>query len=245
MSSLFIKGQGQGSNTFDFENITCMAKSKSKLFYLFPWLLVLVVGSFTTVNAQLDSSYFTPHYQFNFPAIDAGHWHNAAQAGANFGCPNPDCTRKFGDWATSVVKNPSMYQATAWNQNAERATAWGAQWLANKISKPKAANGKLWNIVVAQSTSALSTLVLLQGLPFGQSWVHEEYHRAVMATHSVASRNPFDDFSIDLDNGSVSRVTDAALSGFKRSEPAAFNRMLIAGGEGELQAVRGFQEYWH
>ncbi len=206
-------------------------------------LVILVLLSKFSYAQRDSSNYFYPKLRIDIPLMDVNHWRNAAYTGVNHLCTTADCQPNFGDWAFSIYKNPSMFQATALNLSAEQTTAWASQLLSNRVIKPKTLTGKAGNILVSQFFSAISTLVILQGLPFGQSWLHEEYHRSVMATNRVGSRNPFDDFSIDISNGSVSDIYDYELSRFKKGDKNSFTRMLIAGGEGELLAARGFQEY--
>ena len=204
-------------------------------------LIVLACVSVIGVGAQDSVLVAVPRLRLDFPLIDANHWKNAAYTSANFGRPNLDGTPGFGDWSMSLVKNPSMYQATEWNQNAMKALAWGSQKLSNELVLPTTFVSSVVNGVVSELLTGVSGYVL-GGFPLGGGWLHEEYHRAVLATNRVASRDPFDDFYLELDNGSVSNIYDDALRRFKKNDPHSFNRMLVAGGESELVAVRKFQE---
>lgn len=200
--------------------------------------ILLGLNLFAQTNIPAN---FKPSLRLNLPMIDVSHWQNAAFTSANFNKPNSDGKPNFGDWAFSTLKNPSMYQATEWNQNAVKTLAWSSQIMSNQIVKPNTFLKKTANILVGQLLTGSSTYIL-GGFPFGEGWLHEEYHRAVLATNRVASKDPFDDFSLDLNDGSVKNIYDEALRNFKKNDPHAFNRMLIAGSEGDLYAVRRLQE---
>jgi hypothetical protein len=184
---------------------------------------------------------FKPSLRLNFPMIDASHWQNAAFTSANFNKPNSDGKPNFGDWSFSILKNPSMYQATEWNQDAVKTLAWSSQIISNQIFTPNTFLKKTANILIGQLLTGSSTYIL-GGFPLGEGWLHEEYHRAMLATNRVASKDPFDDYKLDLNDGSVKNIYDNALRKFKKNDPYAFNRMLIAGSEGDLYAVRRLQE---
>lgn len=86
--------------------------------------------------------------------------------------------------------------------------------------------------------------VLLAQLPFGGAWTHEEWHRAVMTSHGVRSRNGVytaPPFSIAI---SVDHVADAELSRFKASAPADFVRMSSAGLEANVEHARRLERQW-
>jgi hypothetical protein len=73
----------------------------------------------------------------------------------------------------------------------------------------------------------------------GDGWVHEEFHRAMMTTNKVYSYDDVNSFrSFGSDHISVVNETDDDLAYFKRKDPPGFNRMLAAGGEGELLLTR-------
>ncbi len=80
------------------------------------------------------------------------------------------------------------------------------------------------------------TIALLP-LPLSDTWVHEEWHRAVLASRGVAS---FDDvYRLRLNPGSVavSHVRDESLARMKREHPADFVRAHGAGIEAEHMLV--------
>lgn len=208
-------------------------------------IILIITANFLSGHylcAQKETSdAFNPKLRYNLPVIDANHWKNAAFTGANFDKPNSDGKPKFRDWAVSMIKNPGMYQATELNLDAVNTLVWGSQILTNKLIKPKTFVRKVGNVITTQLLS-VSSIFVLGGFPLGGGWLHEEYHRAMLATNRVASKNPFDDYHLDITDGSVKNIYDNALRNFKKNDPYGFNRMLIAGAEGELLSARRMQE---
>jgi len=72
-------------------------------------------------------------------------------------------------------------------------------------------------------------------LPFGSSWVHEEYHRAIMLNRGIDSYDEVWDFKFFQSITKVSHVSDQQLSDFKADHPAEFARMSAAGMEAQTQ----------
>lgn len=72
-------------------------------------------------------------------------------------------------------------------------------------------------------------------LPLGNAWLHEEWHRAVMARRGLSSHNDVYNFKFGASTIAVSHVTDQELANFKRKHPAEFVRMSAAGMEAESE----------
>lgn len=87
---------------------------------------------------------------------------------------------------------------------------------------------------------------LMNQVPFGGGWVHEEGHRAVMATSYVSSYNPFAfKKKQDASGGglsAVSYVLDTNLVMMKRDDNANFVRMSTMGGEMTVYSVLKMQQ---
>jgi hypothetical protein len=79
-------------------------------------------------------------------------------------------------------------------------------------------------------------------LPFGDSWVHEEWHRAVMTHRHVDSYDDLYDFPIFSDTIAVSHELDADLVRMKREHPADFVRLPAAGIEGEHELLLAMEK---
>jgi hypothetical protein len=71
-------------------------------------------------------------------------------------------------------------------------------------------------------------------LPFGNTWVHEEYHRAVLANRGIDSYDGLYNFDYDINAVSVSQVTDEALTTLKAQHPEDLIRCHSAGHEAQL-----------
>jgi hypothetical protein len=75
-------------------------------------------------------------------------------------------------------------------------------------------------------------------LPFGDAWLHEEWHRAVLGSRGVGSRNDVWNLkNIMAEAISVSHVADADLVRMKREHPADFVRVKAAGIEAEAELI--------
>ncbi len=72
-------------------------------------------------------------------------------------------------------------------------------------------------------------------LPPGASWLHEEWHRAVMGHRNIKSYNGVYDYNLFTDSISVSRVRDEDLVKLKRNHPHDFIRLSAAGNEAEIE----------
>jgi hypothetical protein len=74
--------------------------------------------------------------------------------------------------------------------------------------------------------------------PFGDAWLHEEWHRAVLGQNAVDSRNDVWNLrNLFAEAISVSHVSDEDLSRFKRERPRDFVRTKSAGYEGEGELI--------
>jgi hypothetical protein len=81
----------------------------------------------------------------------------------------------------------------------------------------------------------------LEFLPFGDGWLHEEWHRAVLKNHGIRSHN--DIYKVRMaDAVAVSHVKDNDLITLKREHPADLVRLHAAGIEGQNQLVLALQK---
>lgn len=83
--------------------------------------------------------------------------------------------------------------------------------------------------------------VLMNWLPLGSTWLHEEWHRAVLSRYGIGSRN--DVYGLDLfaESVAVSEVSDAELAWLKREHPADLVRLRAAGFEAETELQNAFE----
>ncbi len=79
-------------------------------------------------------------------------------------------------------------------------------------------------------------------LPFSDIWLHEEWHRAVLSSRRIGSRNDVYDFDVAADSIAVSHVRDEDLIRLKRDHPEDQVRLQEAGIEGELMLMQRLQK---
>lgn len=72
-------------------------------------------------------------------------------------------------------------------------------------------------------------------IPLGNSWMHEEWHRAVLSNRGIKSFNDINTFPIGRSLIAVSHVEDADLVRLKRDHPADQVRLSSAGMESQIQ----------
>jgi hypothetical protein len=77
-------------------------------------------------------------------------------------------------------------------------------------------------------------------LPFGNTWLHEEYHRAVLSSEGISSYDGIYDFNLDIDNISVYNIVDEALINLKAQHPEDLVRLEAAGYEGQVDIANTF-----
>lgn len=79
--------------------------------------------------------------------------------------------------------------------------------------------------------------VLFTWTPPGDSWLHEEWHRAVLGQYGIDSENDVYDLPLFADSIAVSHVNDADLVRLKRDHPADQIRLSAAGIEAQTELV--------
>lgn len=77
--------------------------------------------------------------------------------------------------------------------------------------------------------------ILTTWLPLGTSWLHEEWHRAVMGRRGISSYNDIYKFEIFEELIAVSKVKDEDLSRLKRDHPREMVRLHTAGIEAQYE----------
>lgn len=92
-----------------------------------------------------------------------------------------------------------------------------------------------------QSIIETGIILVVEFFPLGDSWLHEEFHRAVLTKNYVNSYNEVNNFPIFKQLISVNNVTDNDLVRFKNDNPTDFVRLHAAGIEGEYMLIRNLQ----
>ena len=90
--------------------------------------------------------------------------------------------------------------------------------------------------------SGFCDLFLYTYLPGGNSWLHEEYHRAVMGQYGINSYNDIYNMKIGAEFINVSHEKDSDLQFLKDNHPADMVRLDEAGIEGEYEWIRSSRE---
>jgi hypothetical protein len=79
-------------------------------------------------------------------------------------------------------------------------------------------------------------------VPFGDAWLHEEWHRAILGNNDINSKNDVWNLkNLFAESISVSHVTDEDLTAFKRDRPADFVRTKSAGIEAENELLTNLE----
>ena len=200
------------------------------------YILFAVIFFQIQVFAQNDSIK-NPKITLDFPIIDAPFIKYVAQTNTNF-CPEcPSKSVGFSDYLKSF-SNPSMEQSLAMSKNYYTLGHYGLQ-KAFKLDKKTNFGKKLLGHLSVVAFDLLSS-----NAPFGNTWVHEEFHRASMTVDYTSSYNEVYDFEYILnpfEAPSVTNVTDEELSRFKKRNPINFIRLKSAGIEAETLLPNALQ----
>ncbi len=90
-------------------------------------------------------------------------------------------------------------------------------------------NKKFWKLFLVAGFDVMTTY-----FPPGDSWLHEEWHRAVMSRRGISTYNDVYNIPIGASTIAVSHVTDDDLVRLKRDHPAEQVRMSAAGMESQI-----------
>ncbi len=124
---------------------------------------------------------------------------------------------------------PSMRQSLELTKNGAQAAHWALDRQLIDIG------GKAAPLLSSLSIALFDLLNAY--LPFGYSWLHEEFHRAVLSRRGIESYNEVYEFEFFTEAIAVSGIEDQALIGFKRRYPAEMVRLASAGYESEIELV--------
>ena len=91
-------------------------------------------------------------------------------------------------------------------------------------------NNPQWGIVSIAAFDVLS-----DWLPLGSSWLHEEWHRAVLSNRKISSYDDIYNFKLFSESIAVSHVTDEDLIRLKHDHPTDFVRLSEAGIEAQYE----------
>jgi hypothetical protein len=127
---------------------------------------------------------------------------------------------------------PSMQQSLSLSQNLTQAIHYGLASYGFSAGGNRRMKQQIW------SFGLMASEFVLIMLPGGYSWLHEEWHRAVLKNHGIESYNGVYDFRLLSSTIAVSHVSDDDLIHFKRDHPMDMIRLAEAGNESQVELVR-------
>ncbi len=184
------------------------------------WRLMLSLSTLClmgTLSAQRPND--TIRLLLDFPLLDAPYQSYASSTTGGF----------FSGYA-----NPSMRQSLSMTTNFYSAAHFGAKQAFRKVE-----NKFLRGLAVYGTTTVFDLLTVTA--PFGDAWLHEEYHRAVLTRREVNSVNEINRFPIGGDVFKVYRIKDADLQRMHDNHQNDWRRLQVAGKEGELHLLQTLQ----
>lgn len=149
----------------------------------------------------------------------------------------PYIKHSFNLYKYQYFFSPSMSQSLKTTESFYNlAYYWQSKINWNKIFKHK------FVAFLADLSSYFVVEIGLTYLPFGDSWLHEEFHRSLLTYYGISSHDQVYDFPIFSQLISVNHVTDSALIRFKSNHPQDFVRISEAGIEGEYMLIKQLQK---
>ena len=127
---------------------------------------------------------------------------------------------------------PSMQQSLSLSQNLTQAIHYGLARYGFSPGGNHRLKQQIW------SFGLMASEFVLISLPGGYSWLHEEWHRAVLKNYGIDSYNGVYDFRLLSSTIAVSHVSDDDLVRFKRDHPMDMIRLAEAGNESQVELVR-------
>lgn len=135
-----------------------------------------------------------------------------------FDIPLLDTPYNFSDGYTA----PSMRQSLLWSKDVYQ--------FAHHQLEQTFAERRGWRL-----TTEIGFDIVMTWLPLGDSWLHEEWHRAVLGRRGIQSYNDVYNLPVFADAISVSHIGDADLMQLKQNHPAEFVRLSAAGIEAQYE----------
>jgi len=123
-----------------------------------------------------------------------------------------------------IFSNPSMTQSLNISTSLNNLTREGLYRISRK------------NLFFKQNylvSSMVIDFISILPIPLTSGWMHEEFHRAVLAKHGIGSYNDMNDFPITKTLINVSHISDKDLIRLKSESPQDMVRLSEAGIEGQ------------
>jgi hypothetical protein len=205
----------------------CFGRSRGTAILSAFALLSLAIGAFPAFAQEAAAK--RPVFAFDLPVFDIPYQLDAAAT-------------KGGGEASFLsylagYESPGMEQALALSADFYEGAHWGLKSLFGFTKGQSVRDWKFYLRGAGYSASLAALTYLGIYSPPGSSWLHEEFHRAVMTANGVDSFDMVYTFPFGSTTISVNRVEDGDLAAFKASNPVDFARMHVAGIEGEYLLV--------
>jgi len=205
-------------------------------------LLLAILLLSEKVIAQDTANYPKPKISLKLAVLDFPYFKHAAQAFANhregqgMGC---SCSKHFGDYIKSY-DSPSMNQTVQMTKNFYGTIGYFLEKGSQALFKPEKSGDRKFLSRLSGEVASFITTGLLMTAPFGQVWLHEEFHRNALSRRNIYSVDEVWKFK-GGDYVKVSNVLDEDLIQLKKQFPHEHIRMSAAGIEGEIQFSREYQ----
>lgn len=134
----------------------------------------------------------------------------------------------------SSFANPSMKQSLGASNGFYSSAHWGIKKLFDKQSEFKR--------ILFSNGLAMVFDLLATRTPFGNSWLHEEYHRAVLTRREINSFNDMNTFPFGSNVIAVRKVLDEDLIKLSNEFNPDFRRAMVAGNEATYQQIQSLQK---
>ncbi|HEX8333226.1 MAG TPA: hypothetical protein VF622_11415 [Segetibacter sp.] len=212
---------------------------KFKTIFQSAFYLLFATASFGQDSINKSTA---PKIFLEFAVLDLPYLKDAAQAfsnhrqGEGMDC---NCKRSLGDYIKSY-SSPSMDQSIQMTKNLYGTVGYFTELGTRKLFRADKSKGRKLLSKVSGEIASLFTTSYLMAAPFGQAWVHEEFHRNVLSSNKIYSVDDVWKFKGGT-TIAVSNVLDQDLINFKRMSPQDHIRMSAAGIEGEIQFARNYQ----
>jgi hypothetical protein len=195
-------------------------------------LLSFLLAISIVTNAENKDSVQSPLLVFEIPVFDLSYQFDAAKTVNNGNA-------SFGSFFKGYA-NPGMHQSLNLSTDLYTGLHYGIDKLFKSENNIKRKEKPFVKRLLHYLTFCTADYLAMYAPGFN-GWLHEEYHRSVMTRFHVNSFDNMNKFPIGALTTNVSHVIDADLIRFKKESPFDFNRMHVAGIEGEYLLIDQLQ----
>lgn len=182
------------------------------------FLLLLSIIFLMEVNVFSQNSEDTVDLILDFPLVDLGYQSLAVETTGG---------------VLSSYLNPSMRQSLSLSNDLYSTAHWGVKKLFRK-------QGEFKRILFSNSLAMAFDFLSLRS-PLSATWLHEEYHRAVLTRRGINSFNDINTFPYGSTTVAVRKIMDDELIAMSDQYNADFRRLMIAGNEASAHQIRTLQ----